>query len=279
QALRGDVVLDGLLGMGGRGGLRGAAAELVAGLDELCRDVDPQGQGPGTDAGRPRVIAVDVPSGIGVEDGGVPGPVLRADRTVCFGAVKAGLLLPPATALVGRLEVVDLGLEAVLADQVSRGPVQRLEVEDVRRLWPVPGGSDHKYSRGVVGVVAGTSTYPGAAVLTVAGAQGAGCGMVRYVGPEAVASAVVTAHPEVVAATTAEVHVQAWVLGPGLSCEDEQSGRARAALAQALEQRLPVVVDAGGLALLPERLDPLVVLTPHAGELAALLVARGVEVG
>src|SRR5665647_2945198 len=87
-----------------RGGLRGAAAELVsvlAGLsDRSARAV----------LARPLIVAVDVPSGIGVDDGSVPGPVLRADRTVTFGTPKPGLLLPPAAELAGVLDVVDLGL-------------------------------------------------------------------------------------------------------------------------------------------------------------------------
>src|SRR5674476_1392855 len=127
---------------------------------------------------------------------------------------------------------------------------------------PVPGPADHKYTRGVVGVVAGAAAYPGAAVLTVAGALGAGCGMVRYVGPDAVRHMVVAAHPEVVTRASTEVQVQAWVIGPGVSDDDEQSGRARAALAHAVEHGLPVVVDAGGLELLPGHLNPRVVLTP-----------------
>lgn len=272
EAYAADVVLDGLLGIGGRGGLRGAAAELVsvlAGLsDRSARAV----------VARPLIVAVDVPSGIGVDDGSVPGPVLRADRTVTFGAPKPGLLLPPAAELAGVLDVVDLGLGRVLAAHGRRPAVARLTDADVPALWPVPGPADHKYTRGVVGVVAGAAAYPGAAVLTVAGALGAGCGMVRYVGPDAVRQMVVAAHPEVVTGASTEVQVQAWVIGPGVSDDDEQSGRARAALAHAVEHGLPVVVDAGGLELLPGHLNPRVVLTPHAGELARLLAAHGLAV-
>jgi len=272
EAYAADVLLDGLLGIGARGGLRGAAAELVsvlAGLsDRSARAV----------VARPLIVAVDVPSGIGVDDGSVPGPVLRADRTVTFGAPKPGLLLPPAAELAGVLDVVDLGLVRVLAARGRRPAVARLTDADVPALWPVPGPADHKYTRGVVGVVAGAAAFPGAAVLTVAGALGAGCGMVRYVGPDAVRHAVVAAHPEVVTGASTEVQVQAWVIGPGVSDDDEQSGRARAALAHAVEHGLPVVVDAGGLELLPRHLNPRVVLTPHAGELARLLAAHGVAV-
>lgn len=257
-----DVLLDGLLGIGARGGLHGASCELVTALNNRIA------QGPPG----PFVVAVDVPSGIGVDDGTVPGPVLPADLTVTFGVAKPGLLLPPAAHLAGRLEVVDLGLQGRLTGPAA---VRRLERSELVGLLPIPGPGDDKYGRGVVGVVAGSPGYPGAAVLAVAGALGIGCGMVRYVGPDAVRAAVVAAHPEVVAAPGPDVRVQAWVVGPGLEGGEDH---AAAALEHAIAQGLPVVVDAGGLGLLPDRVPPLVVLTPHAGELARLLSDRGVPV-
>ena len=268
EAFASDVLLDGLLGIGARGGLRGAAAELVGILTDLLADREAPD--------RPFVVAVDVPSGIGVDDGTLPGPVLAADRTVTFGVAKPALLLPPAAHLAGQVDVVDLGLRPHLGD--SRPGATRLTVADVGSLWPVPGPTDHKYTRGVVGVVAGSGTYPGAGILTVAGALGAGCGMVRYAGPDRARQAVVAAHPEVVAGPSTDVQVQAWVVGPGVADDDEQSGRARAAIAHALARSVPLVVDAGGLELLPRRLNPTVVLTPHAGELARLLAAHDVTV-
>lgn len=273
EAFAAEVVLDGLLGIGARGGLRGAAAELVEVLDGLLGDRSAPPL-----VARPLVVAVDVPSGAGVDDGVLAGPVLRADRTLTFGVAKPVLLLPPAAHVSGRVEVVDLGLAAGLAAAGVARRALRLEGLDVARLWPVPGPGDDKYRRGVVGVVAGTSTYPGAAVLTVGGAQGAGCGMVRYVGADAVRHAVVTAHPEVVTGPSTDVRVQAWVLGPGVADDDAQAGRVRDALARAVESGVPAVVDAGGLEHLPARLGPGVVLTPHAGELARLLAARGEHV-
>lgn len=255
--LRGaDVVLDGLLGIGGRGGLRGAAARLV---DVL---------GAAGDA-RPVVVAVDVPSGVGVDDGTRTGTVLDADLTVTFGVAKPALLLPPASSAAGRVEVVDLGL-----DLAGRPAVARLGAADAADLWPVPGRSAHKYARGVLGVVAGSARYPGAAVLATAGAVRAGVGMVRYVG--SAGPQVLAAHPEVV---VGDGRVQAWVLGAGVAPDDDaQRTRVRDALAHALAHDQPAVVDAGALDLLPGRVPPHVVLTPHAGELAALLAAHGDDV-
>lgn len=249
-AAKADVVLDGLLGIGARGGLRGTARDLVAAL---------AGARP-----RPFVVAVDVPSGIGVDDGTVPGEVLPADLAVTFGGAKPGLLLPPAAGLVGRVEVVDVGL-SLPPDKVA---VTRLGAADLVAAWPVPTADDHKYRRGVLGVVAGTGTYPGAAVLVCGAAVRAGVGMVRYLGD--VGPAVVAAHPEVVAG---EGQVQAWALGPGVDAHDEAQA---ARIATALRSGLPAVADAGALPHLPERVGPHVVLTPHAGELVRLLAARGV---
>ncbi|NNU26866.1 NAD(P)H-hydrate dehydratase [Isoptericola sediminis] len=293
-----DVVLDGLLGIGARGALRGPAADLVTELTAVVgmesaehdrsgsADSIPTAAGGVTaGAGRPWVVAVDLPSGIGVDDGTLPGPVLAADRTVTFGVAKPGLLLPPAARVVGEVTVVDIGLEPV-------GPpaVRRLEAADVAVSWPVPGPSDHKYTRGLVGLVAGTATYPGAAVLAASAAVRTGTGMVRYRGSEPVARTVLAARPEVVTATG---RVQAWVVGPGVPttrdrddpADDGQHDRGRGALAVARGDLpgmpygpVPAVVDAGGLPLLGETSPPWFVLTPHAGELAGLLRSRGEDV-
>ncbi|QEO16006.1 NAD(P)H-hydrate epimerase [Agromyces intestinalis] len=99
------VVVDGILGTGTSTApaLRGTAREIVRAVQARLEASDP--------SDRPVVIAVDLPSGIHPDDGTVPDPtVLRADLTVTFGAVKAGLLLEPAAQYAGRLELVDLGL-------------------------------------------------------------------------------------------------------------------------------------------------------------------------
>jgi len=292
EAYTADVVLDGLLGIGAHGAVRGVGGELVRLLGELLTDED--GTSSGTD--RPCVVAVDVPSGIGVDDGTLPavggrspgqgqdggaiadhpdGWVLAADVTVTFGVAKPCLLLPPGSGAAGRVEVVDIGLRPGLGVPA----VVRLEPADVAALWPVPGPAAHKYTRGVLGLVAGTAAYPGAAVLAASGAVRAGVGMVRYLGPDVAARAVLAARPEVV---VGDGRVQAWAIGSGVDptlvpATDptaEQVERLRRVLARAVAHSVPTVADAGALALLPDRLPPWVVLTPHAGELARLLTAR-----
>ncbi|MGW8566461.1 NAD(P)H-hydrate epimerase [Isoptericola sp. NPDC055881] len=286
DAARADVVLDGLVGIGAHGPLRGLAEQVVSGLSAR----DARRAGADSPLTAPWVVAVDLPSGIGVDDGAVPGPVLAADRTVTFGAIKPGLLLPPAAAHAGEVSVVDLGLRPE-----GDPAVRRLAAADVARAWPVPGPADQKYSRGVVGVVAGTTTYPGAAVLATTAAVRAGAGMVRFRGSDGVGRPVLAARPEVV---TAPGRVQAWVVGPGVpggpeaahegedsGLDDGQHERGRAALAAAAGNLagtaggpVPAVVDAGGLGLLDDVVPPWFVLTPHAGELTALLRSRGEDV-
>jgi len=262
---RADLVVDGLVGLGARPGLREPATRLVAAI-------------------RPDtvVVAVDLPSGIDPDTGELSGPHVVADLTVTFGALKPGLLLPPASVAAGQVQCVDLGFGPHLPAEPL---VERLTAAEVARLWPVPDPGADKYRRGVLGVVAGSAGYPGAAVLTVSGALRTGVGMIRYLGPRDAAAAVRAAWPEVVAGTG---RVQAWLLGPGVAVEadDEVNGQA-AAITRALESDEPCLLDAGALTMfaaylqqerdarvahaeVPDRSDRLL-LTPHAGELARLL--------
>ena len=230
---RPDVVVDGIVGIGGHPGLRPpavAALEAVAGVP---------------------VVAVDVPSGVDVDTGELDGPHVVADVTVTFGTHKVAHLVGPAAGACGAVHLVDLGLD------LPDAPVEALQAADVAALVPRPGPEDHKYSRGVVGVRAGSETYPGAALLCVAGAGSGLVGMVRYVG--SAADQVRAAHPEVVG----DGRAQAWVVGPGGG--DEAADQLEAALASGV----PVLVDADGLAHV--RPGQAAVLTPHAGELARML--------
>ena len=233
-----DLVVDGIVGIGGRPGLRDPAAAALAAF-------------PGVP-----VVAVDVPSGVEVDTGRLDGAHVKADLTVTFGTHKIAHLVDPAAEACGVVHLVDLGLE------LPEAPVEALQPVDVAAMLPVPGPFEHKYTRGVVGVRAGSDAYPGAAVLCTSGAATGLAGMVRYLG--SAGDAVRARHPEIVVSPG---RVQAWVVGSGGDADAVQ------ALADALEDGVPTVVDADALAHV-ERGTPLVVLTPHAGELARML---GVE--
>ncbi|AIY16524.1 NAD(P)H-hydrate dehydratase [Pimelobacter simplex] len=235
-----DVVVDGIVGIGGRPGLR---PDAVAALAHV--------------AGVP-VVAVDTPSGVDVDTGEISGSHVTADLTVTFGTHKVCHLVDPAAQACGALQLVDIGLD------LPEAPVEALQAADVAALLPRPAADAHKYTRGVVGVRSGSAAYPGAALLSVAGAACGLAGMVRYDGDPAALDLVRAAHPEVVGPG----RVQAWVVGSG--SDDGAEDALRAAVADGV----PIVVDADALAFARLTRGRPAVLTPHAGELARLL---GVE--
>ena len=239
-----DLVLDGIVGIGGSGGLRPDAA----GVWEQVRRL------------RCPVVAVDVPSGIGVDDGTVPDQAVAADLTVTFGAYKVGLLAGPGARRAGPVELVDIGLGEHLGEPAVVALTTRAAAELLAAT--VPGPADHKYIRGVVGVAAGSAEFTGAGVLAVVGASCGLAGMVRYSGPEEVARLVRERHPEVV---IGDGRVQTWVVGSG------GAGDAAAVLARDLKDDVPLVVDADALEHLKPPVGSPALLTPHAGELSRLL--------
>lgn len=272
------VVLDAMTGIGVAGALRGVAGTLASslGMDGVLPDNDPS-------ADLPLVVAVDAPSGVGVDDGSLPGPYIPADVTVTFGAMKPCAMVPPASYACGRITLVDFGFDvddAVPFAEMTDGDF----VADSVRL---PSLADGKYSRGVVGLVTGSARYPGAAVLSARAAACANVGMVRYLGPQRAQDMILAVLPE---AVLGKGRVQSWVVGSGVPAEgDVASGddMQRATIAALLDHYAledgdgsrneraegmpPIVVDAGALDLLPCHVVPQVVITPHAGELAALL--------
>ncbi|MET8573770.1 NAD(P)H-hydrate dehydratase [Streptomyces sp. NPDC005012] len=256
-----DLVLDGIVGIGGRGGLRADAAPLA----ELVA------------ASRAAVVAVDLPSGVEADTGEVRGPAVRADLTVTFGTHKPALLIDPAREYAGSVRLVDIGLGPWLPGEPD---LEALQHQDVARLLPRPGAESDKYRRGVVGVAAGSARYPGAAVLAVAGALRGGGGAVRYAGPAG--EAVLARFPETMVSEGGPRRagrVQAWVIGPGAG---DDAGTVAEALAVAGEAEVPVLIDADGLRLadretVRSRTAP-TLLTPHAGEAAALLGVDRAEV-
>ena len=248
-----DLVVDGLVGIGGLGPLRDEAAALAVAGDD--------------------VVAVDVPSGVDADTGAVAGAAVRAGLTVTFGTSKPGLHVGAGRGCAGTVQLVDIGLAPFLGPPAA----QLLDDQEAALALPRHGADSDKYRRGVVGVAAGSSTYGGAAVLACGAALQAGAGLVRFAGAPLPAALVRARWPEVVVTEVAggdEVlragRVQAWVLGPGLGTGDEAAAMVRAVLSQ----DVPVLVDADALTLcaahpqwLRERTAP-TLLTPHDGEFA-----------
>ena len=271
-----DLIIDGILGIGGSGGLSPALGTWLGEVEAS-------------------IVAVDVPSGIDADTGARPEHHVTADVTVTFGGLR---LAHAVSTVCGEVLVADIGNQAgELGMSLLRAhrPLFAFRALPPAREWPLPliglaelhsdvplepGADDDKYSGGVVGLCAGSQTYPGAALLTTCGAVRASSSMVRYVGP--LGHDVVRAVPEVViSATVADTgRVQAWVVGPGRGTDDT----ARAELAELLARPEPLLIDADAITLLaqsPELRAALrtrpgdTLLTPHAGEFTRLATAIG----
>ena len=311
-----DLVIDGILGIGGRGGIKVDTAQFMEHFYS---------------SGTP-VLAVDIPSGVDADTGALPEPTLvqlegyetgapiarqkipthiNADVTITFGGLRrahavsaaCGYVLMSDIRVKGTNQGAGLSLAEALQEvqfedasptlYTSRAWRTELENPNAAPVPAVPGvfpiGSQFilldmeptpesdKYTGGVVGIVAGSAQYPGAAVLACSGAVRATSSMVRFVGDEAVRGQVLAAHPEVVAAPTIgeSGRVQSWVYGPGRGTGEAQVRE----LATLFGYPEPVLVDADGITLiarsqelletLRHRVGP-TVLTPHKGEFERL---------
>jgi hydroxyethylthiazole kinase-like uncharacterized protein yjeF len=241
---RGEVFVDCLLGTGLTRQLSAENAALLnrlAGAHHLC-------------------VAIDLPSGIESDLGqplnlGLPG----YDLTLALGAWKPAHFLMPAAASMGALRLVGIGI----------GPVDGAAQAIGQPRLTAPEPAAHKYSRGLLGVIAGA--MPGAALLAAEAAQGAGAGYVKLYGavPAGVPADLVCDTSPLAEALT-DKRITALLIGPGLG----RDGAAREDLAIALSEQRPTVLDADALVLLAprslaEHTAPLIA-TPHEGELASL---------
>ena len=265
------VLLDGLLGIGAKGAIRGepaaAAAEMNAARERL---------GAAT-------VAIDIPSGIDGDTGEpYPGAVV-ADITMTVSAVKCGLLGDDATGHVGRLVLVPV--PEIPVDEVGDGgrvlitPERFVGVLGRRRF------ETHKGRSGRVAVVAGSKSFPGAGVLASMAAVRGGAGLVTlYVKEEAHGLIAAKAVPEVMVTAVEdyrevlEAEADVVALGPGLG-----KGHAGELMDVIFNDGRPMVVDADGLNVLAEAGVEKIsgakgerLLTPHPGEMARLLGLDGV---
>ncbi|QNQ91300.1 NAD(P)H-hydrate epimerase [Corynebacterium poyangense] len=286
------LVIDGLLGIGARGGLRAEAQDIVAAVSESAAPV----------------LAVDIPSGVDADTGHAGQLHLSADLTVTFGGLRYAHALSPTCGLVllGNPHLPGQLQRSIQAELATDAPSDAAvlyawrtenipDLSEPRRrgasLEPIPlyprfprqepSIDDDKYSGGVVGIAAGSAKYRGAATLCTAGALRATSSMVRYAGD--CWERVVATHPEVVATATLTDcgRVQTWVFGPGRGLDST----AREELSFLLAQPEPLIIDADGISLLAQDSALLgalkdststgrtIILTPHAGEFSRLAAA------
>ena len=231
------------------------------------------------------VIACDIPSGVLADTGAIPGAALAADLTVTFAGLKVGLVAEAGRQHSGTIRVVDIGITDELAaiDQ----PWWLAEEHDVAAAYGPPAWDAHKYSHGVLSVVAGSAEYPGAAVLVVNAAAATGVGYLSLVAEpprgKTVADKVLTVAPQTVVADQVNDKATAVVIGPGLGSTMRAHDATGSALHAAIRLQIPALVDASGLDVLePWVFDaalPALVLTPHVGEMQRLTKRLAPDLG
>jgi NAD(P)H-hydrate epimerase len=284
-----ELVIDALLGTGRARPIEGDLATVLAQLKDARERRLP-----------PRLLAVDLPSGLDADTGAVDPLTVAADATIALGFAKVGLHLLPGAGYAGEVEVVDIGVPAELASSVQTELITRRWAQD---HLPERPDDAHKGTFGSALIVAGSPRYTGAAYLACMGAMRAGAGLVTL----ACASAV---HPILAAklsettfepldGTDGELSAQdvhsvlralsardyeCLLVGPGLSqsgyvqafvhallpklSDDQQEGSERSLRA--------AVIDADGLNNLaridgwPALISVPAVLTPHPGEMSRL---------
>jgi hydroxyethylthiazole kinase-like uncharacterized protein yjeF len=263
------LLLDGILGVNARLPLDAHSAALV---DALA-------------AAHAPVLALDVPTGIEPSTGALDAHGFHAVATIALGRPKLGSLLEPARERVGELWCAPIGMRDEDAGGIDDPPTEVLDPAGFAAQLPARPDEADKRTSGAPLIVAGSTQFPGAAVLCAWGAARAGAGYVTVAAPEGAAAAlrahlveqVVVTYDERDPAAAVETIVQtasrctAIGIGPGLGLADAFTTIVNGVLAGT---QLPVVADASALYHLAKRLpayrDKPLVLTPHAGEFARL---------
>lgn len=275
RVMRATLVVDALMGTGLSGAARGLVGEVIADLSKNFSHV--------------QFAAVDMPSGMAADSGDLLEPRCPADLTVTFTAPKVSQVVSPGCNHVGALRVVPIGTPRLIVDHLEGESLWLMEANDAARLTASRSPETHKGTFGHVGVVGGSRSKPGAVVMAGTAAARSGAGLTTVVTAESAASAVVAASPELMTvpvATKSDGSMDARalgtgdlaefsvvVLGPGFGIGDEAGELCRRLIKEATQ---PMVVDADALTALSRDSDwahgsPLLVLTPHPGEMARLL--------
>ena len=155
--------------------------------------------------------------------------------------------------------------------------LKKWSARDTSRCIITPSDLDHKYSRGVLGIITGSAQFPGVAVLTTAAASATGVGMVRFHSSSGLAHLVLHTTPS---AVVQPGKVAAWLVGSGIDAKkysDFTTWLRHRWFKLIRLQSVPTILDAGALSLAGSLEQP-TVITPHSGELATLLSSRGVHV-
>ena len=278
-----DLVIDALLGIGGS-----RAIEPDSSLGTSLRRLADARKGHLP----PKLIAVDLPTGLNSDSGEVDSLLVEPDITVTFGFPKVGMYQAPGSAAIGRVQVIDIGIPAAASEGVG---LELLTGRTVRGWFPARPEGGNKGTFGKVLVVGGSDRFQGAPRLAAVGAYRAGAGLVTIAAGKERLAALAIGIPEAtflpieeesggIAARAVLTLRNEWadfrtaVVGPGMGDTESTAAFTWAALDDISRDLAgSVVVDADALNALakmqdgPERVPRGAVLTPHPGEMARLL--------
>lgn len=279
---QGEIIVDGVLGVGATGPARGPAVGAIQYINACSSHA--------------LVVSIDVPSGLDADSGVAHGEAVKADVTATIGLPKRGLIEPAALEYVGTVDVVDIGIPSELIQDVQTGDHPELiHFHDLVPLFPRRWRASHKGDYGRVLIIAGAAGYAGAAAMAARAAIRSGAGLVTVVTPQSVAPIVAGACLECMVKGERETaegmlaadiwadwsrklsHFDAVLAGPGLGRGENIRTLVRNMVRDC---SVPLVLDADALAVLAGQAHWLdkarapVVITPHPGEFAMLMGQR-----
>ncbi len=269
------LLVDALLGTGLQGAARGRYLEVIR---DVNARVPPE-----------RIVAVDIPSGLSSDSGDPPGESIRAAHTVTFAAPKLGQIFAPAAERCGSLHVAPIGTPRAVLESNPAFRLWLLDAGDFSGLFQPRERSAHKGDFGHVLLVGGSRAKPGAVLMAGTATLRAGAGLVTVATAASATGILVGRTPELMTEPVKEAQDgsmgaaafrKEWLdrktvvaVGPGIGTSPGNQGLVQRIFKEAA---VPLVVDADGLTALSalegewETRSPLVVLTPHPGEMARL---------
>jgi NAD(P)H-hydrate epimerase len=260
------IILDGLLGIGASGALRGPIRDSALEINRIRREQNAH------------TFAIDIPTGLDGDTGAADEACVVADFTLTVGLAKTGLLADAATNFTGRLAVLPLPELTAPAGDTALITPPALAGLLPRRLFDT-----HKGDYGRLGIVAGSPGLTGAALMASLAAVRAGAGLVTLFVSEHIWPVVAAAAaPEVMVQPVANFrdvlkhNLDALAIGPGLGRQFDAEVRD-----VIVQFRGPAVVDADAINALHDR--PALIarcagprlLTPHPGELERIFPRLG----
>lgn len=275
---RADMIIDAMLGTGLRGPVREPFNQIISLVNEF--------------AGSKVVIAVDIPSGVGSDDGKVAGVAVKAAKTITFVFPKIGFFLQDGPKHVGEWKAVDISVPPSIVTDLGLAMPQLITESLVKASIPVRPPQGHKGTFGHALVIGGSRQYVGAPVFTAKAVIHSGAGLVTLAVPASIYPMAANQSPESLFLPLSETdghfsdkaveellpllpQFDSVAIGPGIS-RFPGGERWISSLITSLQHQ-PIVVDADALYLLRNQLNLVrrcrgpVIFTPHPGEMALLL--------